>query len=121
MAKGIAIYSRKSRFTGKGESIENQIELCRQYIDHSYQKEAPLEILIYEDEGYSGKNTARPQFKRMLQDARKKKFSVIVCYRLDRISRNVGDFAKMIDELNRMEIGFVSIRETFDTSTPIGQ
>ncbi len=121
MGKSIAIYSRKSKFTGKGESIENQIELCRQYIETNYQKEAPLELLIYEDEGYSGKNTARPQLRRLLQDAGKKRFSVIVCYRLDRISRNVGDFAKMMDELNRMEIAFVSIREAFDTSTPMGR
>ena len=121
MAKSIAIYSRKSKFTGKGESIENQIELCRQYIDSSYGKDAPLEIFIYEDEGFSGKNTARPQYIQMLQHARKKKYSVIVCYRLDRISRNVGDFAKMIDELNRMDIAFVSIRENFDTSTPMGR
>lgn len=121
MAKSIAIYSRKSKFTGKGESIENQIELCKQYIDSSYGKDAPLEIHVYEDEGFSGKNTARPRFTQMLQHARKKKFSVIVCYRLDRISRNVGDFAKMIDELNRMDIAFVSIRENFDTSTPMGR
>lgn len=121
MARSIAIYSRKSKFTGKGESIENQIELCRQYIDSIYGKDAPLELHIYEDEGFSGKNTARPQFTQLLQQARKKKFSVIVCYRLDRISRNVGDFAKMIDELNRMEIAFVSIRENFDTSTPMGR
>ncbi len=121
MAKSIAIYSRKSKFTGVGESIENQIELCRQYIEHSYGREEALELQIYEDEGFSGKNTARPQFMHMLQDARKKKFSLIVCYRLDRISRNVGDFAKMIDELNRMEIAFVSIRENFDTSTPMGR
>jgi site-specific DNA recombinase len=121
MGKSIAIYSRKSKFTGKGESIENQIELCRQYVEATYQKEAPLELIIYEDEGYSGKNTARPQFKRMMEDAGRKRFSVIVCYRLDRISRNVGDFAKMIDELNRMGIAFVSIREAFDTSTPMGR
>lgn len=121
MAKSIAIYSRKSKFTGKGESIENQIELCKQYVESAYRMEAPLELIIYEDEGYSGKNTARPQFKRMLEDAGRKRFSVIVCYRLDRISRNVGDFAKMIDELNRMGIAFVSIREAFDTSTPMGR
>lgn len=121
MGKCIAIYSRKSKFTGKGESIENQIELCRQYIEKSQGAEEPIEILIYEDEGFSGKNTLRPQLKKMLLDAKKKKFTMLVCYRLDRISRNVGDFANMVEELHKLGIDFVSVREAFDTSNPMGR
>ena len=49
-------------------------------------------ILVYEDEGFSGGNIDRPQFKKMMQDAKDKKFDCLVCYRLDRISRNVSDF-----------------------------
>ncbi len=116
-----AIYSRKSKFTGKGESIENQIELCRQYIENKYPQASSDTIFIYEDEGFSGKNTSRPQFKKMLQDAKKKKFTTLVCYRLDRISRNVGDFATLIEDLNKLKIDFVSIREAFDTSTSMGR
>ena len=114
----IAIYSRKSRFTGKGESIENQIELCRQYIHIHFTDIKDEDILIYEDEGFSGGNTERPQFKKMMKDAREHDFSAIVCYRLDRISRNIGDFAKLIEELNALQISFVSIKEQFDTSSP---
>ena len=121
MAKSIAIYSRKSKFTGKGDSIENQIELCRQFIEKQYAEENTLEILIYEDEGFSGKNTSRPQFKKLLQAARDKRFSVLVCYRLDRVSRNVGDFALLMEELHQYGIEFVSIRESFDTSNPMGR
>jgi len=117
----IAIYSRKSKFTGKGESIENQIELCRQYIKIHFPDTDENGILIYEDEGYSGGHTDRPKFKAMLKDARNKKISAIVCYRLDRISRNIGDFAKLIEELNGSQISFVSIKEQFDTSSPIGR
>lgn len=117
---GIAIYSRKSRFTGKGESIENQIELCRQYI-RVHIPDQTGRVLIYEDEGFSGGNTERPQFQKMMQDAEKKKFSAVVCYRLDRISRNIGDFANLIQRLNALEISFVSIREQFDTSSPLGR
>lgn len=120
MPRIFAIYSRKSKFTGKGDSIENQIELCKQYIDKNYFMD-PYEILVYEDEGFSGGNTQRPQFKKMMQDAKEKKFDVLVCYRLDRISRNVADFADIINVLNNAGISFVSIRETFDTSTPIGR
>jgi len=117
----IAIYSRKSKLTGKGESIENQIELCRQYIGTHFQSCKTEDILVYEDEGFSGGNTERPQFKRMMSDARAKAFSAIVCYRLDRISRNIGDFAKLIEELDGLGISFVSIKEQFDTSSPMGR
>lgn len=122
----IAIYSRKSKFTGKGESIENQIELCRQYIRIHYGEEAMENLLIYEDEGFSGGNMERPRFKRMMQDARrsnggKPMFSAIICYRLDRISRNIGDFANLIEELGTLKIAFISIKEQFDTSSPMGR
>lgn len=117
----IAIYSRKSKFTGKGESIENQIELCKQYIRTHYPDCADEGILIYEDEGFSGGNTERPQFKKMMADARVNRFSAIVCYRLDRISRNIGDFAKLIEELEGLKVSFVSIKEQFDTSSPMGR
>ena len=52
-AKQYVIYSRKSKFTGKGESIENQIELCRQYIASHYGAEQAENALVYEDEGFS--------------------------------------------------------------------
>lgn len=63
-AKQYVIYSRKSKFTGKGESIENQIELCRQYIAMHFGEEAAENVLVYEDEGFSGGNLERPQFKK---------------------------------------------------------
>ena len=95
-AKQYVIYSRKSKFTGKGESIENQIELCRQYIAMHFGEEAAENALVYEDEGFSGGNLERPQFKKMMKDAQKKDIAAIVVYRLDRISRNIGDFAKLM-------------------------
>lgn len=88
------IYSRKSKFTGKGESIENQIELCRQYIAVHFSQEEADAALVYEDEGFSGGNLERPQFKKMMKDSQKIAFAAIVVYRLDRISRNIGDFAE---------------------------
>lgn len=116
-----AIYSRKSKFTGKGESIGNQIELCRQYILSHYGESFADSALIFEDEGFSGGNLERPQFQQMMKEAKKKKISAIVCYRLDRISRNIGDFANLIGELNYLEISFISIKEQFDTSSPMGR
>lgn len=115
----IAIYSRKSKFTGKGESIENQIEMCKDYARKHFNHID--DIVVYEDEGFSGGNTKRPEFKRMIKDARKGRFDVLMCYRLDRISRNVADFSSTLETLQEHNISFVSIREQFDTSTPMGR
>ncbi len=120
-AERIAVYSRKSKFTGKGESIENQVGLCREYISAHYGAEAAENIDVYEDEGFSGGNLRRPDFIRMMDAARNHAFRAIVVYRLDRISRSIGDFAGLIDELGALGIDFVSIREQFDTSSPMGR
>ncbi|MCB2288440.1 recombinase family protein [Clostridium sp. CS001] len=115
--KTAAIYSRKSKITGKGESIVNQIEICRQEGLHL----GIEEFIIYEDEGFSGKNIKRPQFQKMLIDAKEKRFDVIICYRLDRISRNISDFSTLINQLDSFHISFISVNEQFDTSTPMGR
>ena len=116
-----AIYSRKSVFTGRGESVENQVELCRRYILSSFPAAGEGDITVYEDEGFSGKDLNRPQFRRMMADLRRSPPDCVVCYRLDRISRNVGDFARLIEGLNRRGVALVCIREKFDTSTPMGK
>lgn len=117
----VAIYSRKSKFTGKGESIGNQIEMCRQSIYNTFDYISDDDILIFEDEGFSGGNTNRPQFQKMLKLCREKQIKCIVCYRLDRISRNVGDYSNLINELNKLDVSFISVTEKFDTTTHMGR
>ena len=117
----IAIYSRKSKFTGKGESIGNQVELCKEYVRNMFGEVYVDRCVVFEDEGFSGGNLKRPAFQRMMADIRKRKFKAIVVYRLDRISRNISDFTGLIDELSKLDVSFVSIREQFDTSTPMGR
>ena len=117
----IAIYSRKSKFTEKGDSIENQVELARKYIMLHYPNASEGSLMIFEDEGFSGKNLDRPQFKAMMARQAESPFDAIVVYRLDRISRNVGDFATLIDKLTKAGTAFVSISEQFDTSTSMGR
>ncbi|MDR5659880.1 recombinase family protein [Serpentinicella sp. ANB-PHB4] len=114
----IAIYSRKSKFTGKGESIENQVQMCKDHVNPIYDN---IEFFIYEDEGFSGGNLDRPKFKQMMKDAANKKFETIVCYRLDRISRNIADFTNLIENLDKYNVSFISIKEKFDTSTSMGR
>lgn len=117
----IAVYSRKSKFTGKGESIGNQVELCKEYIRAHYGEAALETISVYEDEGFSGGNLNRPGFKKMMEAAREHKIRAIIVYRLDRISRSISDFSGLIEELSCLDIAFVSIREQFDTGTPMGR
>ena len=113
-----AIYSRKSKFTGKGESIQNQIEICKEYANTHFNID---QFIIYEDEGFSGGNVDRPEYQRMINEAKKKKFDILICYRLDRISRNIANFSDIIEILQDNDISFVSVREQFDTSTPMGR
>ncbi len=117
----IAIYSRKSRFTGKGESIGNQVDMCRSYIRTAFGEAYADQAAVFEDEGFSGGNLNRPDFKRMMRAAREHQFRAVVVYRLDRISRSISDFSALIEELGRLGIDFVSIRESFDTSSPMGR
>ncbi|NFI05185.1 recombinase family protein [Clostridium botulinum] len=111
----IAIYTRKSVYVENSESIETQINLCKTYFkgDNDYE--------IFEDEGYSGKNTNRPAFKRLILECKMNKFDALICYRLDRISRNVADFSSTLELLQKYNVTFISIKEQFDTSTPMGR
>lgn len=115
--KTAAIYTRKSVYTGKGESIENQVKACKEHLSRSNVSN----FLIYEDEGFSGKNVDRPKFQKMLKDAKEKKFDILICYRLDRVSRNIADFSSLIQELEKNDISFISVAEQFDTSNPMGR
>ena len=113
-----AIYTRKSKFTEEGESIENQINMCIKYADNML---GITDYEVYEDEGFSGGNIDRPQFKKLMKDIKTKKFTHLICYRLDRISRNVADFTSTLEILNKYECSFVSIKEQFDTSSAMGR
>ena len=107
----IAIYSRKSKWTGKGESVENQLIMCREYIDMFLEEGDRAQIIEYEDEGFSGKNTKRPMFQQMMQDMQEKHFDYLVCYKLDRLGRNLADLANLMEDLNRQGTSFISIKE----------
>lgn len=76
---------------------------------------------IFEDAGYSGKNTDRPGFQEMMSRTRNGEFSHILVWKIDRISRNLLDFAEMYEELQMLRVTFVSKNEQFDTSTAIGE
>lgn len=76
---------------------------------------------IFEDAGYSGKNTDRPAYQRMMAKIRKGEFTHVLVWKIDRISRNLLDFAAMYDELKKFHVTFVSKNEQFDTSSAMGE
>lgn len=76
---------------------------------------------IFEDAGYSGKNTDRPAFQDMMRRIRNGEFTHVLVWKIDRISRNLLDFAEMYEELQSLRVTFVSKNEQFDTSTAIGE
>ena len=110
-----AIYVRQSKDKKDSLSIEGQIERCR--LECGY----PDTALVYEDRGFSGKNTIRPGFQKMQQDVKEGKISKIIVYRLDRLSRSILDFGQFWDVLDQHQVDFVSVNEKFDTSTPMGR
>jgi site-specific DNA recombinase len=95
--------------------------MCREYIMANLPEVREDYIYEYEDEGFSGKNTQRPKFQKMIADLRKYHYDYLICYKLDRLGRNLSDLVNLIDELNKLDTSFISIKERFDTSTPIGR
>jgi len=79
------------------------------------------EYEIFEDAGYSGKNTDRPAFQDMMSRVRQGEFSHVLVWKIDRISRNLLDFSEMYKELRSLRVTFVSKNEQFDTSTAMGE
>lgn len=117
----IGIYARKSVYRDNSDSVQVQIESCQAYAKLLY-NDKTIEFIIYnQDEGFSGKNTNRPSFKQLIHDVKSNILDVVMVYKLDRISRSVKDFSDTFEILQSHDVTFLSVKETFDTSTPIGR
>lgn len=79
------------------------------------------DVEIFEDAGYSAKNTDRPKYQEMMSRIRNKEFTHLIVWKIDRISRNLKDFTEMYEELKEYDITFVSKNEQFDTSSAMGE
>ena len=109
-----AIYARQSIDKKDSISIESQIEFCKYELRGGSCRE-------YQDKGYSGKNTDRPQFQMLVEDIKRGLIAKVVVYKLDRISRSILDFANMMALFQEYNVEFISSTEKFDTSTPMGR
>ena len=113
-----ATYGRKSVYSDKSDSVSNQERMCREYAQMRFEVES---FEVYSDEGFTGANTNRPGLKRLMEDIEDGLVDALIVYQLDRISRNVKDFADIYSTLEKKGVMFVSIKENIDTATPIGK
>ena len=108
-----AIYARVSTLD---QEPENQLAELRRYADA--RGWMPTE---YVDHGVSGAKERRPALDRLLADARRRRFDVLVCWRLDRLGRNLRHLVTLLDELAALGVSFVSLGEGIDCTTPAGR
>jgi DNA invertase Pin-like site-specific DNA recombinase len=110
-----AIYARVS--TTHGQTPENQLIELRRYVSARDWK--AYEEFI--DDGVSGASESRPALDRLIKDAKRRKFDVLVCWRLDRLGRNLRHLITLLDELQALGVAFVSLAEGIDATTPAGK
>ena len=115
----VAIYIRVStHYQIDKDSLQVQ---RRELIAYAQMVLGIQDFVIFEDPGYSAKNTDRPDYQKMMDRLRTGEFSHLLVWKIDRISRNLLDFANMYQELKNLGVTFVSKNEQFDTSSAIGE
>jgi DNA invertase Pin-like site-specific DNA recombinase len=119
-----AIYCRKSSDEGLSQtfnSLDAQRESCLNYV-RSQAREGWIAVDDqYDDPGFSGGTLERPALRRLLCDIEASKIDAVICFRIDRLTRSLGDFTRLIDIFERHQISLVSITEHFNTATSIGR
>ncbi|MBW8911492.1 MAG: recombinase family protein, partial [Sphingomonas sp.] len=119
-----AVYTRKSTEEGleqEFKSLDAQREACVAYIASQRHEGWVLAPGHYDDGGFSGGNMQRPGLVRLMADIEAGKVDTIVVYKVDRLTRNLADFAKIVDVLDAKEASFVSITQSFNTTTSMGR
>ena len=119
-----AIYTRKSSEEGlemEFNSLDAQREACESYIA-SQRSEGWIELADrYDDGGFSGATLERPALKRLLADIEEGRVDVVAVYKIDRLSRALMDFARLVEVLDRNNVTFVSVTQSFNTTTSMGR
>jgi site-specific DNA recombinase len=119
-----AIYTRKSSEEGLEQefnSLDAQREACEAYIKSQRHEGWTTLATMYDDGGISGGTMERPALKRMLADIEAKKVDTVVVYKVDRLTRSLSDFAKIVDVFDAQGVSFVSITQQFNTTTSMGR
>jgi site-specific DNA recombinase len=119
-----AIYTRKSSEEGLEQSfnsLDAQRESSEAFILSQRQEGWRVVPTRYDDGGYSGGTMERPGLKRLLEDVEAKKVNVIVVYKVDRLTRSLSDFAKIVEALDARGVSFVSVTQQFNTTSSMGR
>jgi site-specific DNA recombinase len=119
-----AIYTRVSTDQGLEQdfnSLDAQYEASQAYIRSQAHAGWTLLRAKYDDGGFSGGNTDRPALQRVLDDVRAGKIDIIVVYKVDRLTRSLADFAKLVELFDQHSVSFVSVTQQFNTTTSMGR
>ncbi|MDG4591490.1 MAG: recombinase family protein [Defluviicoccus sp.] len=119
-----AVYTRKSTEEGldmEFNSLDAQREACEAYIASQKPEGWVLVPDHYDDGGFSGGTLERPALKRLLVDIEDGRVDVVVVYKIDRLSRSLMDFAKLVEVFDRQGVTFVSVTQSFNTTTSMGR
>jgi site-specific DNA recombinase len=119
-----AIYTRVSTEHGLDQefnSLDAQYEAASAYIKSQAHAGWTLIRSRYDDGGYSGGSTDRPDLQRLLEDIRARRIDVIVVYKVDRLTRSLADFAKLVELFDAHGVSFVSVTQQFNTTTSMGR
>ena len=119
-----AIYTRVSTDQGLEQdfnSLDAQYDASQAYIRSQAHAGWTLLKAKYDDGGFSGGNTDRPALQRLLEDIRAGKIDIIVVYKVDRLTRSLADFAKLVELFDEHNVSFVSVTQQFNTTTSMGR
>ena len=119
-----AVYTRKSSEEGLEQefnSLDAQREACEAYITSQKHEGWTALPTLYDDGAYSGGTMDRPALQRMLDDIRAGKIDVVVVYKVDRLTRSLADFAKIVEVFDAQGVSFVSVTQAFNTTTSMGR
>lgn len=119
-----AIYTRKSSEEGLEQgfnSLDAQREACEAFVLSQQHEGWKLVPTLYDDGGYSGGNMERPALRKLLADIDQKKVNVVVVYKVDRLTRSIADFAKIVEQFDAKGVSFVSVTQQFNTTSSMGR
>ncbi len=122
--KRCAIYTRKSSEEGLEQtfnSLQAQRQACEAYVESQVGEGWRIVPTAYDDGGFSGATMERPALKQLLSDIKERRVDVIVVYKVDRLTRSLADFAKMVEIFDRYGVSFVAVTQQFNTITSMGR
>lgn len=124
MKKICAIYTRKStdeRLDMAFNTLDAQREACEAYITSQKSEGWVISSELYDDGGFSGGSLERPALNKLLEDIKAGKIHIVVVYKIDRLTRSLTDFSKLVEVFDEYGVTFVSVTQSFNTTTSMGR